>query len=64
MSKFCADFLKCGTFSSINTDASALTLYDKEKHTHIFEKSQNTTYHFSQQKQKQKWRGKRKRKIT
>ena len=33
---------------------SALTLYDKKKHTHIFEKSQNTTYHFSQPKKKKK----------
>ena len=35
---------------------SALTLYDKKKHTHIFEKSQNTTYHFSQPKKKKRER--------
>ena len=78
MGKFCSGFLKMWYFCYYtNTDASALTLYDKKKHTHIFEKSQNTTYLFSQQKQKQKQkktkkqkqkkkkrRGKKKRKIT
>ena len=44
-------------FQYTNTDASALTIYDKEKHTHIFEKSQNTTYHFPQKKKRKKKKG-------
>ena len=63
MGKFCSGFLKMWYFCYYtNTDASALTLYDKKKHTHIFEKSQNTTYLFSQQKQKQKNKNKNKNK--